>query len=184
MYKSVSHQLRDVTMLTTNPILSYRILYWHELLGAIHLPLPNPLWQPVVTAASRPHHEIRDSEPTPPPPPPPKKKKYPHNTNLICSNRLKTLSINRHYFNALLNLGLKQLPTMVLVIPLAISLPPLVTLYVTPDQGRNLRGGGVWGGWHPHNMRIIRIGSWAIKMRKIAIKLNKLIMSTILNVRM
>jgi hypothetical protein len=37
-----------------------------------------------------------------------KKNKYLQNKNLICNNRFKTLSINRHYFNALLNLCLNS----------------------------------------------------------------------------
>jgi hypothetical protein len=42
-----------------------------------------------------------------PPPPPPKKRQL---TNLICNNIFKTVSINRHYFSALLNLGLNSFP--------------------------------------------------------------------------
>jgi hypothetical protein len=54
----------------------------------------------------------------------------------------------------------------------------------------NAKGGETWGGgggvmWGvaPPKMRIIPI-CWAIKMRKIPIKLNKWIMSTIFNDRM
>jgi hypothetical protein len=58
-----------------------------------------------MTASSTPHHKICDSEPTIP-----ALQKTSQNTNLICSNSFKTLSINRHYFNALLNLDLNSFP--------------------------------------------------------------------------
>jgi hypothetical protein len=67
-----------------------------------------PIFLPLHTsfASNRPHHKIPDSEPTTPTP----KKTYLQNTNLIRNNGFKTLSINQHYFNALLNLSPNSFP--------------------------------------------------------------------------
>jgi hypothetical protein len=61
------------------------------------LPPCDSVWQLAV------HHIIKYVTLNQPP-------KYSQNTNLIWNNRFKTLSINRHYFNALLNLGLNSFP--------------------------------------------------------------------------